>query len=120
MIENLIYLLVGLLLGLYLGVKRFRTPINNAIKRLFSFLGKLEFKGNRKADKPQDEIVYENFHNRGYYCVLPGHETLPCSYNGYCGNCPTYRKYKEPKEDRENNKPIGFDEDYWWGNENEP
>ena len=112
MIENLLYLLAGLFLGLYLGVKRFRTPINDAMKKLFGFLSKLEFKGNHKTDKPQGEIDYEHYHNQGHYCILPGYEARPCSYNGYCGHCPVYHKYKEGGN-QENNNPIAFDEDYW-------
>ena len=113
MIENLLYLLVGLFLGLYLGAKKFRTPINSAIKRLFGFLSKLEFKDNQKVNKSQNEIDYENFHNRSYYCILPGYDELTCSYNGYCGHCPVYQRYKKHKEDKEDNKPAGFEEGYW-------
>lgn len=110
MIEKLMYLALGFLLGLYTGYPKFRNQINKVFKKLFSSLRKLEFKGNHKPQNQQGN--YEDFYNRSYYCILPGCESLTCGFDGYCGDCPMYLNYKKDKN-QVNNNPMDFGKDYW-------
>ena len=108
MIEKLIYLALGFLLGFYAGHRRFREQVNNLLKSVFNFLSKLEFRNHN--NKEDTKVDYKNYYNPGDYCILPGH-TMEYCQERYCRDCPTYLEYKN--KNNENNEPIGFKENYW-------
>lgn len=46
MTENLIYLLMGVILGVYIGNQNFRSRVNELLKSAMQYMSRLEFKRN--------------------------------------------------------------------------
>ena len=129
MIENIICVVTGFMLGLYTGHQRLRKEVNKFLGKILKLSGKLEFRNNKREEREDPRAFkdnlksfkdkYHNWSNTGVYCVLPGLKNLACKFDGYCGDCPVYKDVLEGllhdgEDSKENPKPVGLDEEYWW------